>query len=105
MAARLPDFVNCVIATTADINPAVIKEVIKMDVERKHMKYPYTMTAKIVRFPYKWHWDNFWFPRFIVASMILTSPFFIYIHRKVNTPENKAFWAEKHKQERKYHFD
>ncbi|KAF8774293.1 uncharacterized protein LOC129985195 [Argiope bruennichi] len=75
-----------------------------MDVQRKQMKYPYTYAAKIARFPYKFHWDNFWLPRFLVGSVILTFPFFLFIHRKVNTPENKAFWAEKHKQERQYHF-
>lgn len=53
-----------------------------MDVERKHMKYPYTFPAKLVQFPYKFHWDNFWLPRFIVASMAVTFPFFLFIHRK-----------------------
>nr|ABX75487.1 unkown [Lycosa singoriensis] len=75
-----------------------------MNVERKHMKYPYTYTAKMAQFPYKFHWDNFWLPRFLVLGMAVSFPFFLFVHRKVNTPANKAFWAEKHKQERQYHF-
>lgn len=64
------------------------------------MKYPYTFTAKLAQFPYKWHYDNFWLPRFLLLGMAVSFPFFFYIHKKVNTPENKAFWAEKRKQER-----
>nr|ALJ10896.1 hypothetical protein [Dolomedes sulfureus] len=75
-----------------------------MNVERKHMKYPYTYTAKLARFPYKWHWDNFWLPRFLALGMVVSFPFFLFVHRKVNTPANKAVWAEKHKQGRQYHF-
>ncbi|XP_035215993.1 uncharacterized protein LOC118189493 [Stegodyphus dumicola] len=75
-----------------------------MNAERKHMKFPYTYCGKIVQFPYKWYWNNFWLPRFLVAGMIVSFPFFHFIHKKVNTPENKAFWAEKHRQERQYHY-
>ncbi|XP_015920961.1 uncharacterized protein [Parasteatoda tepidariorum] len=72
--------------------------------ERKQMKWPVTFAAQIQQFPYKWFWNNFWLPRFVVGAMAVTFPFFLFIHKSVNTPENKAIWAEKHKKERQYHF-
>lgn len=45
------------------------------------MKYPYTFSAKIAQFPYKFYWNNSWFYRYYVFGIILTTPLIYKIHK------------------------
>ncbi|XP_064603866.1 uncharacterized protein LOC135469217 [Liolophura sinensis] len=69
------------------------------------MRYPYSLSAKLARFPYKWFWNNSRFVRFLGLSLVLTFPIFYKIHRGVNSPANKQQWAEIRKKRDHTHFD
>lgn len=69
------------------------------------MRYPYTMSAKVMRFPWKYHWTNARFLRYLTYAIIVTSPLFLKIHKFANQPANWEKWnAIRAKRERKYFF-
>lgn len=45
------------------------------------MKYPYTYSAKIAQFPYKFYWTNSWLARYWVYGVIVSLPLFYKIHK------------------------
>lgn len=42
----------------------------------RHMKYPYTLGAKIAQFPYKFYFKNNWIIRYYAFSLVLCIPIF-----------------------------
>ncbi|KAH1009644.1 uncharacterized protein LOC109545434 [Dendroctonus ponderosae] len=75
---------------------------------RVHMKFPYTFSAQIAQFPYKFYYKNNWIVRTYPWGFALALPIFWYMDRKVNSKENKAKWREirrKEKEEFKHKFD
>lgn len=45
------------------------------------MKYPYTYTAKIARFPYKFYFQNSWLFRYWCYSLVATFPLIVFLHK------------------------
>lgn len=45
------------------------------------MKFPYTYSAKIAQFPYKFYFQNSWLARYWVFGMIAVFPFFYKVHK------------------------
>lgn len=43
----------------------------------RRMKYPYTFTAKMVQFPYKFHFQNFWLIRYYLCGGFVVYMVFI----------------------------
>jgi len=54
------------------------------------MKYPYTLSAKVAQFPYKFHWNNNWLFRYYFYGLAVSAPFFYWINSIANSPEAKA---------------
>lgn len=46
------------------------------------MIYPYTYTGKLIQFPWTYHFKNSWLHRYILYSMIVCYPLFVFIHFK-----------------------
>ncbi|KAH6925160.1 hypothetical protein HPB50_001401 [Hyalomma asiaticum] len=74
----------------------------------RRMKYPYTMTAKIAQFPYRFHFEKFWLIRyFLCGGFVFYMVFIVYpIHKAVNSPQNVAAHKElmrKQAEEHKHH--
>ena len=44
------------------------------------MKYPYTVTAKLAQFPYRWHWKHGRFVRFLGFTLLGIFPLIVKIH-------------------------
>ncbi|KAJ8959879.1 hypothetical protein NQ318_011615 [Aromia moschata] len=57
------------------------------------MKFPYTFTAKVVQFPFKFYFKNNWIYRYYCFAFVACLPVFLYIQRLSNTPSNKEKWA------------
>lgn len=45
------------------------------------MKYPYTYTAKIAQFPYKFYLKNSWLARYWLIGMAASLPLWYKIHK------------------------
>lgn len=45
------------------------------------MKYPYTYSAKLAQFPYKFHINNQWFYRYYIFGFAATIPVFLYFQK------------------------
>jgi len=58
------------------------------------MKYPYTLTAQIKQFPYKWMFKNQWIFRYWIYGCVVSLPVFWKISKMANSPENKKKWAD-----------
>lgn len=67
------------------------------------MKYPYTFSAKIAQFPYKFYFNNNWIARWYIVGVLLTIPVFKSISNLANSPENVAKWAEIRRKEAAEH--
>ena len=48
------------------------------------MIYPYTYMSRVIQYPWKYLFKTSWMHRYIFYSMILTYPFWIWIHFKGN---------------------
>ncbi|CAB0031228.1 unnamed protein product [Trichogramma brassicae] len=63
------------------------------------MKYPYTMSAKMAQFPYKFYWKHSWGFKYWVIASILCVPVFYKIQKLSYSPNNVKVWAEiRHKE-------
>ncbi|XP_014271364.3 uncharacterized protein roh [Halyomorpha halys] len=58
------------------------------------MKYPYTLTAKIAQFPYKFYINNNWMWKYYLIALGVSFPLFYKLSRASNTPENVRVWHE-----------
>ncbi|BES88853.1 Hypothetical protein NTJ_01660 [Nesidiocoris tenuis] len=64
----------------------------------RQMLYPYTFTAKIAQFPYRFHWEKSWYFKYFLLGSLVSWPLFVIIGRKSNTPANVEEWR-KHREE------
>ncbi|KAJ8914555.1 hypothetical protein NQ315_010019 [Exocentrus adspersus] len=58
------------------------------------MKFPYTFSAKLAQFPYKFYYQNNHMVRYYCYAVVACLPVFMYISRLSNSPANKEKWAE-----------
>ncbi|XP_033216745.1 uncharacterized protein LOC117172699 [Belonocnema kinseyi] len=61
---------------------------------KRHMKYPYTFTAKIVQFPWKYYWKHSWLTRYFFYANFITMPIFYKIGKLSHNPANVERWRE-----------
>ncbi|KAL5009219.1 hypothetical protein ScPMuIL_014800 [Solemya velum] len=71
----------------------------------QQMKYPYTLTAKVMQFPWKWHWQNARFVRYLAYGLVFSFPLIYKFHSMANNAENKRKWAEIRQAREHTHFD
>ncbi|XP_044011622.1 uncharacterized protein LOC122854747 [Aphidius gifuensis] len=62
--------------------------------KERNMKFPYTLTAKMVNFPYKHYYKHAWLTRYWIAGLIVCVPIFYKITQAVNSPENVEKWRK-----------
>ncbi|XP_011172968.1 uncharacterized protein LOC105205316 [Solenopsis invicta] len=62
------------------------------------MKYPYTFTAKIAQFPYKYYYQQSWMFKYLLFGTILALPIFYKIQKLSYAPENVAKWDKIHRE-------
>ncbi|XP_066249689.1 uncharacterized protein roh [Euwallacea similis] len=67
------------------------------------MKFPYTFSAKLAQFPYKFYFNNNWVVKYYCFALVLTIPIFRSISKLSNSPENVAKWAEIRRKEAAEH--
>jgi len=63
------------------------------------MVFPYTMTARLAQFPFKWYWKNEWLMRYYAYAIVICIPVFFWIQKKSYAPANVALWKEKARKE------
>ena len=54
------------------------------------MIYPYTMTARIVHFPWTFEWQKNWHQRYLIYAFILAYPLWVMIHNAGTCAEQGA---------------
>ncbi|XP_022911812.1 uncharacterized protein [Onthophagus taurus] len=67
------------------------------------MKYPYTFSAKIAQFPWKFYFTKQWIWKYYAVAFVVCIPVFKKISNLANSPENVAKWAEIRKREAAEH--
>lgn len=65
----------------------------------RRMKYPYTISAKLAQFPYKFVLQNHWFFKYYAIGLLMSLPIFHKIEKLSKSPENIAKWEEIRKHE------
>jgi len=85
MSQAIPDFFAAV-AEKLKLIPA--KD------SKRVMKFPYTTTAQLGLFPYRFYWNNQWLFKYWLIACVVTFPVFNAIDKLANSPENKKKWAE-----------
>ncbi|EZA54008.1 hypothetical protein DMN91_000991 [Ooceraea biroi] len=58
------------------------------------MKYPYTLTAKIAQFPFKYYWKHSWLFKYWLIGIVVVSPVFYKIQKLSYSPENVEKWKK-----------
>ncbi|CAM1331550.1 Uncharacterised protein g10610 [Pycnogonum litorale] len=71
--------------------------------ERRPMKYPYTMSAKIMQFPFRALYRNHWLYRWMIPGTVATFGLVYYIQCLVNSPANVARWEETQRRQNAQH--
>ncbi|XP_055907733.1 uncharacterized protein LOC129942714 [Eupeodes corollae] len=67
------------------------------------MKFPYTFSAKIAQFPFKFYVQNQWVWKYYLIGLAVSFPVFYKIHKLANSPENVAAHAAAKKKEAEAH--
>lgn len=67
------------------------------------MKFPYTFSAKVAHFPWKFYVKNNWIWRYYVYAFVVCIPMFSYFTGMANTPGNVKKWKELQKAEHAEH--
>ncbi|XP_014205971.1 uncharacterized protein LOC106637621 [Copidosoma floridanum] len=63
------------------------------------MRFPYTYTAKIAQFPYKFYFKHSWGFKYWVIASVLCLPVFYKLQKMSYSPENVKNWDEIHRKE------
>lgn len=63
----------------------------------RQMKFPYTTTAQLRQFPYKYYFEKSWFFRYGFYAMFVSMPVFWMLQKMSNSEENKKIWYERRK--------
>lgn len=95
----------------------------KVEKVGRPMKFPYTLSAKIAQFPFKFYYNNNWLFKYYIFGLVVSLPVFMKISKLGNTlflvqtvehllqffyfiansPGNVAKWAEMKKKEAAEH--
>ncbi|KAF5274071.1 hypothetical protein FQR65_LT04469 [Abscondita terminalis] len=75
----------------------------KAEVVSRPMKFPYTFSAKMAQFPYKFYINNSWVYKYYLIAVGVSIPIFYKIHKLANSPGNRAKWAEQKRKEAAEH--
>lgn len=68
------------------------------------MIFPYTIGALIQHFPYRWVWNESGLVRYYMYGLgLVVFPLYYKISKKLTSPENKAIWKQKRKDEIEKH--
>ncbi|VEN36646.1 unnamed protein product [Callosobruchus maculatus] len=67
------------------------------------MKFPYTFSAKLAQFPWKFYFQNQWIWKYYAVAVVCCIPIFKSISNLANSPENVAKWAEIRRKEAAEH--
>ncbi|KAF6215097.1 hypothetical protein GE061_009846 [Apolygus lucorum] len=70
----------------------------KQAMSSRRMIYPYTYSAKIAQFPYRFYFDNCWFFKYTVYATVVCIPAFLFLGKKSYAPSNVAEWNEKRRE-------
>uniref|UniRef100_A0A0A9YDF9 Serine/threonine-protein kinase STE20 n=1 Tax=Lygus hesperus TaxID=30085 RepID=A0A0A9YDF9_LYGHE len=70
----------------------------KQVMSSRRMVYPYTLSAKLAQFPYRYYFDNCWYFRYTVFAVVASVPLFMYFGAKRHSPSNVAEWKEKRRE-------
>ncbi|KYM97132.1 PREDICTED: uncharacterized protein LOC108778780 [Cyphomyrmex costatus] len=62
------------------------------------MKYPYTLTAKIAQFPFKYYMQHSWLFKYLLISTFVTIPIFYKIQKLSYSPANVEKWDKIHRE-------
>lgn len=65
----------------------------------RRMRYPYTTTAQLRQFPYKYYFEKSWLFRYSFYAMFVAMPIFWTLQRLSNSEENKKMWDERRRKE------
>ncbi|KFB36672.1 AGAP000669-PA-like protein [Anopheles sinensis] len=71
-----------------------------MEQAKRRMKFPYTLSAKVVQFPTQHYLKTQWIWRYYFVAFGMSIPLFYKLHQLANDPANQANWAET---KRKHH--
>ncbi|CAG9769821.1 unnamed protein product [Ceutorhynchus assimilis] len=74
----------------------------------RRMKYPYTFTAKVAQFPFKFYYKHNILFKAYPWGVAAVLPLFWYISRMSNSKSNKKTWKairRHHKEEARHKFD
>ncbi|XP_022694623.1 uncharacterized protein LOC111263624 [Varroa jacobsoni] len=69
----------------------------------RRMVYPYTWTAKISQFPYKFHYDNIWFFRYFILGYLASVYVYWRIQRLACSPASYKAWMARREKEAAEH--
>ncbi|XP_030748902.1 uncharacterized protein LOC115886939 [Sitophilus oryzae] len=69
------------------------------------MKFPYTYSAKLAQFPYKYYFKNQWIFRYYPVGVLAALPLFIFMSKLSKSKGNKEKWKaiRKHEKEEYLH--
>ncbi|XP_071080588.1 uncharacterized protein [Haliotis cracherodii] len=69
------------------------------------VRYPYSVAGKIKLFPFRFHWKNGRFVRYLSYALLATLPVIYKIHSGVHSPGNVRQWDQIRKNREHTHFD
>ncbi|KAI5706277.1 hypothetical protein M8J75_006562 [Diaphorina citri] len=69
------------------------------------MEYPYTYSAKLARFPYKFYLTKQWIWKTMPFALLIVAPLYYKLSKLSNSPENVAKWKEIRRKELEGHHD
>ncbi|XP_046687511.1 uncharacterized protein LOC124373152 [Homalodisca vitripennis] len=58
------------------------------------MKYPYTISAKVAQFPFKFYYNNHWIFKYWFFGILASAPLFYKIGKLSYSPDNVAKWEK-----------
>ncbi|TGZ49173.1 uncharacterized protein Roh [Temnothorax longispinosus] len=62
------------------------------------MKYPYTLTAKVAQFPYRYYVKHSWLYKYLLIGTLVSFPIFYKVQKLSYAPENVAKWDKLHRE-------
>ncbi|CAL1673239.1 unnamed protein product [Lasius platythorax] len=62
------------------------------------MKYPYTISAKLAQFPFRYYMQHSWLFKYTIIAVALTYPIFYKIQKLSYSPENVKKWDKIHRE-------
>ncbi|XP_012215392.1 uncharacterized protein roh [Linepithema humile] len=60
------------------------------------MKYPYTLSAKVAQFPFRYYVNHSWMFKYWLIGIGISLPLFYKIQKLSYSPENVKKWKKTH---------